>query len=266
MITWYKVAWIDPFFTALDIIAPGRDHATDGTIGDLTHATGVSGHNPDDTPGVRAERQDADTKPEVRALDADADLRQPGLSMQAVVDAILRTPRDRDRLIYLIYNRRIWRASNGWREEVYTGSDPHTTHLHASGHPNADDDGAPWQSILNLGQENGGTAVASREEANSDQYWYEYARGQDPIKGIIGGNGQEIVPGVPNVPVQLLRQLVDGQAALGAGLKELATAVAELRELIAAGPVAPTPDEEVELAALLRRVRVTGSLDLAPPA
>lgn len=151
MIIWYKAAWVDPMFAAFNALAPGRDHGADGTISNQAHRSEVTGHNPDDTPGVRAERTDADTKPEVRAADVDSDLRTPGVTMQMVVDAILATPRDRNRLIYIIYNRSIWRASAGWRKEPYSGASAHTDHAHFSGHPDADEDGAPWESILNLG-------------------------------------------------------------------------------------------------------------------
>jgi hypothetical protein len=36
------------------------------------------------------------------------------------------------RLRYLIYERRIWSASNGWRQETYEGSNPHDKHAHFS--------------------------------------------------------------------------------------------------------------------------------------
>ena len=36
------------------------------------------------------------------------------------------------RLRYIIYNRRIWEASNDWRQRTYTGSSPHTEHAHFS--------------------------------------------------------------------------------------------------------------------------------------
>lgn len=138
---WYKVAWINPLFARFNALWPNRNHAQDGTIGDTAHMSGTSGHNPDDTPGVSAERQDADTKPEVRAADVDT----RGTDMERAVQDILRGPAaERDRLIYIIYNRRIWRKSNGWRQETYTGSDPHDTHAHFSGDPAADENGAPW--------------------------------------------------------------------------------------------------------------------------
>lgn len=147
---WYKAKWIPPLFAAVDIIAPQRDHGSDGTIGNTAHQGSSSGHNPDDTPGSKPEREDADSKPEVRAADVDSDLRQPGLTMQMIINAVLATPRDRNRLIYIIFNRSIWRAAGGWKREAYGGSDPHTDHAHFSGHPDADEDGAPWESILNL--------------------------------------------------------------------------------------------------------------------
>ena len=134
---------------AFDAAFPQRQKTSDGTIGDLEHAQGVSGHNPDDTPGVTAERTDADTKAEVRATDRDKDLNDPrGVTMTDVLRSILATPRDRDRFIYFIWNSKIYRKSNGWREEDYTGDNSHTEHLHASGDPAFDEDGAPFESVL----------------------------------------------------------------------------------------------------------------------
>jgi hypothetical protein len=159
---WVKTKWVDSLFAAFNRRFPNRDRSTDGTIGNPDHAEGVSGHNPDDTPGVRAEREDPDTKQEVRAADVDDDLRDPaGLTMQSVIDAILRTPADRDRLIYIIYNRFIWRRSNGWKRESYGGDNPHTSHAHFSGDPAADENGAPWNSILTLG----GSSMAGEADA-----------------------------------------------------------------------------------------------------
>jgi hypothetical protein len=145
MVVWYKVKWIDPLFAAFNARWPNRNHAQDGTIGDLAHMQGVSGHNPDDTPGVQAERQDADTKPEVRAADVDA----RGVDMEWAVQAVLHGPAaELDRLIYIIFNRRIWRKANGWRQETYTGTDPHDTHAHFSGDPASDEDARPWTSLV----------------------------------------------------------------------------------------------------------------------
>lgn len=129
---------------------PESEHAQDGWIGDLAHAQGVSGHNPDDTPGVSAERQDTDTKQEVRSIDKDKRLNSPrGITLEMVVQRMLKTPADLARLIYIIYNRRIWRKATGWKEEEYTG-DPHDIHAHFSGDPASDENGAEWKSITSF--------------------------------------------------------------------------------------------------------------------
>jgi hypothetical protein len=166
---WFKAAWIDPFFSALDTIAPNRDRRTDGTIGDLAHSTGTSGHNPDDTAGVKAERTDADTRPEVRAADAGIVLRT-AITMQQVVDAILAYPPDRNRLIYIIFDGYVYSAGSGWARRKYTGADPHRTHVHLSGHPDADNDGRPWQSILSLTKEDDMSEWTFVQQSDADQW------------------------------------------------------------------------------------------------
>lgn len=147
---WIKAAWIPPMFAAFNQIAPNRSKASDGTIGDTAHQSSASGHNPDDTPGSRAEREDSDSIAEVRAADVTTALNS-ATTMEMVIQSILATPAERNRLIYIIFNRRIWRKSNGWQKETYTGSDPHDTHAHLSGDPASDADAGAWNSVLNVG-------------------------------------------------------------------------------------------------------------------
>jgi hypothetical protein len=115
-----------------DRIAPGRDKASDGSIGDTAHQHEVSDHNPDETGSVPV--RDADRVNEVHAIDVDDDLRVAGLSMEKVVQFLLGRCRagTEKRLRYIIYNRRIWEASNGWKQRAYTGASPHTEHAHFS--------------------------------------------------------------------------------------------------------------------------------------
>lgn len=154
MAVWFKVKWIDPFFDAFNRRFQNRTKASDGTIGDEEHKKNKSGHNADDTAGSKPEREDVDTKPEVRAADVTSDLHDPnGVKMYDVVQAILAMPADRDRFIYIICDGWIWQAANGWKREVYGGSDKHFGHGHYSGHPDADENGAPFLSILNLGDD-----------------------------------------------------------------------------------------------------------------
>lgn len=166
---WVKAAWIPGLFAAFDAVWPNRLHDQDGTIGDAAHRTEVSGHNPDDTPGVKAERQDADSIPEVRAADVDA----RGVDMDAAIASVLQDRSALALLIYIIWNGHIWRAAAGWAREVYAGSDPHRTHAHFSGHPDADATAFAWACIRNvyqedsMGQSFGPTPIAPGEDATS---------------------------------------------------------------------------------------------------
>lgn len=113
---------------------PNRDKASDGTIGDSAHMAETSSHNADDTAGSRPEWDgDPDSTPEVRAWDMDSDLRESGSSAQMVVDHLRHLPNLDDVIRYMIYNRKIYRASNGWVAETYTGPSAHTEHIHFTG-------------------------------------------------------------------------------------------------------------------------------------
>lgn len=84
-----------------------------GWIGDAAHQIEHSDHNPD-------------SRGLVHALDFMA----VGANAQAIVTWLLQTPGD---LEYVIHNRTIWSRTYGWAPRKYTGSDPHTNHVHASG-------------------------------------------------------------------------------------------------------------------------------------
>lgn len=119
--SWYEVPCGLELLSEFNTIAPDRDHASDGTIGDAAHQAEHSDHNPD--------REGA-----VRALDVDNTFNQSGLSMEMIVQYLLARCRAgyEQRITYIIYNRRIWEQDNGWRERTYTGSSPHTEHAHFS--------------------------------------------------------------------------------------------------------------------------------------
>src|SRR5688572_15044416 len=116
MADWTLVPSLVRLRTEFNEIAPARDRGSDGSIGDQAHADRVSSHNPDETGAVPV--RDADSRNEVHAVDVDVDLRTPGLSMEQVVQHLVARSRAglEDRLRNIIYNRRIWAASNGWRQ------------------------------------------------------------------------------------------------------------------------------------------------------
>lgn len=118
-------------------------------IGDTAHQQSVSGHNPDDTPGVKAEMSDADNDPEVRSLDFMIGPKFSAADADNLILALLK-PASKPRLLYVIYKRTIWSRSSGWVPKPYTGT-PHDDHVHASGHASDDENGAEWSAVLELG-------------------------------------------------------------------------------------------------------------------
>ncbi|RDJ23530.1 hypothetical protein DWF00_22280 [Bosea caraganae] len=112
----------------VDALAPRRNKASDGTIGDRRHESSASDHNPwvrDGATGV------------VTAMDI---THSPDLGCDAgTLAAAFREQRD-PRIKYIIWNRRIANSSAvggapawGWRR--YTGANPHDHHIHISVKP-----------------------------------------------------------------------------------------------------------------------------------
>lgn len=139
MSAWVLVPCLVRLLADFNALAPGRDRASDGTIGDTAHAAeGDSDHLPDeDFPALRG--KDSDSVNEVHALDVDADLRGPGLTMETVIQFLVGRCRAgaETRLTYMIFNRRIWSATYGWAQRPYRGANPHDKHAHFSASYNA---------------------------------------------------------------------------------------------------------------------------------
>ena len=99
-------------FNEIDAVWPARDRRTDGWIGDKAHQQRQSDHNPDSR-GI------------VHAIDIDRD----GIDPYYVVEQCISENRPTE---YVIYNREIWSRSRDFRPRAYTGSNPHTDHIHVS--------------------------------------------------------------------------------------------------------------------------------------
>lgn len=120
-------------FAEFTAIAPNRDTASDGSIGDTAHQAESSDHNPDETGATPYE--DADSINEVHAIDVDNNLNVGGrFDMQDCVDVIIRrcVSGAETRLQNVIYNRQIWSRTWGWTKRAYTGASAHTEHAHFS--------------------------------------------------------------------------------------------------------------------------------------
>jgi len=134
MVDWVLTPGMKNLRNQINEAFPDRDKTSDGTIGDAAHASGISGHNPDDSPYDNAEWDgDPDSIPEVRAIDTDVNLNAPPATAQQIVDHIRKLPGVSSVLRYIIYNRKIYRATNGWAPVAYDGPSPHTEHIHFSG-------------------------------------------------------------------------------------------------------------------------------------
>lgn len=147
MADWILVPCLVTLRDEFDSIAPNRDKSSDGSIGDAAHRKTKSDHNPD-------------KNKRVHAIDVDEDLRVPGLTLEKVIQYILaecRKPgisgKDRGRLKYIIYEGRIWEASNNWKEENYDGPNPHDKHAHFSAESSYkySNDRRPWGLIEKFG-------------------------------------------------------------------------------------------------------------------
>lgn len=96
---------------------PSRDKRTDGWIGDTSHQSsgrpenGGSDHN-------------VNKRGIVDAYDIDVD----GIDCPTVVAAATRHTSTN----YVIWSRKIWSRSRGFKVAAYTGSNPHTDHIHLS--------------------------------------------------------------------------------------------------------------------------------------
>ncbi len=102
---------------------PNRDSASDGWIGDASHAARPSDHNP-------AYGEPAPYTGIVRAVDLDGD----GWPAEACVQYLLARCRSgaERRISYIIYRRRIWSVTYGWTQRYYSGTNPHDAHFHIS--------------------------------------------------------------------------------------------------------------------------------------
>jgi hypothetical protein len=146
MASWILVPCLVTLRDEFNRLAPNRDKASDGSIGDTAHAYSSSDHNPDETGTTPYE--DADRRNEVHAIDVDDDLRKAGWTMNRCLQIIIgrhRQGRD-DRLQNVIYNRRIWSRSWGWTARAYTGASTHTEHAHFSARYTTaqENDTSPW--------------------------------------------------------------------------------------------------------------------------
>jgi hypothetical protein len=92
---------------------PERSKVSDGWLGDTAHQARVSDHNPDANGCVHA-----------------IDVTAAGIDPMWLVRLLIAD--DHKRVRYVIFNRKIYQRDRGWVARDYTGSNPHTHHVHVS--------------------------------------------------------------------------------------------------------------------------------------
>ena len=113
--SWRLAKSLGQLLAQVNGFAPDRNRSSDGTVGDLAHSGRVSDHNPN-SQGI------------VTALDVTHDPYH-GVDSYKIAEQ-LRVSRDK-RIKYVISNRRIFNGE-GWNWRPYSGSNPHSMHMHVS--------------------------------------------------------------------------------------------------------------------------------------
>lgn len=152
MAAWVCIPCLLTLRAEFNAVSPTRDKGADGTIGDSAH-TSTSDHTPDEDSDYLRDH-DADSKNEVHALDIDSSGPWPTKTwFNDAIEKIRREekrrwldPNDKCRLKYIIWNRRIASQSSDFEWRAYSGSDPHTNHVHFSGRYETvcENDTRPW--------------------------------------------------------------------------------------------------------------------------
>lgn len=108
----------------IDAIFPHRDLWSEGWLGDDSHATRFSDHNPDAAGWVHAHDFDATLRHEMG----------PGPVGDYLIAHLLRLARSGKwhPINYLIYKGVIYSRSVGFRGRAYTGTNSHHSHVHVS--------------------------------------------------------------------------------------------------------------------------------------
>lgn len=125
MANWRLAKSLEQLRKQVNAAAPNRSKASDGSVGDLSHQSRPSDHNPN-AQGV------------VTAIDITHD---PGDGVDG--NLLSRALIHDSRVKYVIFNAQIWKARTGmW--EPYRGANAHRKHVHVSVKPESIDNTNPW--------------------------------------------------------------------------------------------------------------------------
>lgn len=143
--TWRVANSLNILLRQINALSPNRDKSSDGSIGDESHASRSSDHNP--------WVHDADGNGIVTARDFTNDPKH-GIVSDKLAHLLIDS--HDDRIKYVISNGKIASGTDeghpAWKWREYHGINPHDHHFHISVKPDKRhyDDDSPWKLDLNL--------------------------------------------------------------------------------------------------------------------
>lgn len=230
---WRVARSLEVLRAEVNALAPNRSKASDGTIGDRAHAESSSDHNPNKQ-GV------------VCALDLTHDPGH-GADMHVLAEAVRRS--NHPALKYIIWDRHIWsvaRASEGWRR--YSGSNPHTRHMHVSVGRGPDgrstgpyDDTSPWgithneeDTVIGLSKGDSGAANPALKQRILALQYVLRRTGVDPGPAD-GEYGPKVAAAVLAVRKSQGSNAADGDNITGAAYDQILSALIDAKIAAARG-------------------------------
>lgn len=157
----YLAPSLKRLFLEIDAVWPNRNHGIDGWL--RWPSQGISaGHNPD-------------SKGCVHAIDVD----RRGIDPDWLCDAIYHST---NILWYVIWNRRIRSNTYNWTWRAYTGSNPHTDHVHIEiRHTSAGENytGA-WLGSVQKGMGGGDSTASSSSDGGAISKGFSIGDARDP--------------------------------------------------------------------------------------
>lgn len=192
-------------------IWPGRNKASDGTIGDAAHSSRSSDHNPDPRGIVHAFdlTHDPNTGPDCHVL-----------------AERLRIRGDR-RIKYVIWDRKIWNPSVSPKWRVYSGTNPHTKHMHVSvkSGETYENDVSPWWN----GAPHQEDDMTPAQEAKLDGLIGRVEKIEAHLGTDYGPIGKALYKTVDGTPKEHLHLIDAVLAGIGKQLDEVKSAIATLQ-------------------------------------
>lgn len=187
-------------------IVGGPSHVRQGTSYHLGKDQLIMSKNPY---SARTARDRAGLSNAASALDIDDDLDELRALSTWLVDQCRASAPDTLDIREIIYSPDgslvlRWDRERGVTSLPLPDSDiSHRTHTHIAYYRDSE-----FRDKVGLYQrffEGGAVTSPNRYEINSDQYWWETIREQDPIKGIMQGDGS--TPDIPNLPLERIKRI-----------------------------------------------------------